>query len=152
MADDDAAREAYEQGLTQLENLDDPLAVYDTYICHLQRSLSQLIDANQYQARSLKKRRTSDINSILLSVLTASTQKFLDDWRYKQDPRWARHWIAYAEKCKDADAVFLFMRDNGICSKVAVMWESWAKLHPPYTLTTKNKLLLSSILTQKLTF
>lgn len=122
---EDEHRQRFESRLAQIDQLDDPLAVYDAYIAHLQS-----LDANTLPDKDINgnKRRASDIKNTLLKVLERCTQAFAADARYKNDVRYCRHWLAYAACCTEPEDVFVFMKEAGIGEVVAAFYEEYARV------------------------
>jgi hypothetical protein len=59
-------------------------------------------------------------------VFQRCTKEFLNDSRYKNDPRYCRIWIQYADLCHDPSDVFAFMKANSIAVGLALFWTSWS--------------------------
>ena len=62
----------------------------------------------------------------VLGVFQRCTKEFLNDSRYKNDPRYCRIWIQYADLCQDPSDVFAFMKANSIAVGLALFWTSWS--------------------------
>lgn len=133
-----AAKAAFQKQLTEIDSLDDPLAVYDAYITHLLNTSAMFTPSttnvngtdgtkNTLPPPPVPSSSSFAVGEELLQVLTQCTQAFDRDERYAQDPRWCRHWIAYAERVKDAEPVFAYMQQRGVGTKQALFWESWAR-------------------------
>lgn len=121
----DEHRQRFESRLAQIDQLDDPLAVYDAYISHLHSlDTSTLPDGDSNGS----KRRASDIKNTLLKVLEQCTQAFAADARYRNDVRYCRHWLAYAACCTEPEDVFVFMKEAGIGEAVAAFYEEYARV------------------------
>eukprot|EP01104_Vermistella_antarctica_P015553 TRINITY_DN512_c5_g1_i1.p1 TRINITY_DN512_c5_g1~~TRINITY_DN512_c5_g1_i1.p1 ORF type:complete len:1292 (-),score=394.95 TRINITY_DN512_c5_g1_i1:109-3783(-) len=65
-------------------------------------------------------------NSEVLPVLERCTRTFQDDARYKEDLRYLRIWITYADQCHDPEIIFRFLDSKQIGQDKALFYEAWA--------------------------
>lgn len=102
-------REAFLQRLAQSQQLDDPLALHQQYV------------------ESLKACPPCDIQAkYLLEALERTTQAFIEDCRYNNDPRYLRVWLDYASRCCEPEDVFAFLSMRSICLDLAAYYEEYA--------------------------
>ncbi len=81
----------------------------------------------------------SDTAKCLL-ILERCTAAFKANEQYKNDVRYVKIWIEYADSVATPGEVFAFMQSNKIGEKVALFWVAWAfvaEKHENYTLTDK---------------
>lgn len=64
--------------------------------------------------------------SKLVPLLEASTRKFVDDERYKNDPRYLRLWNLYAKHMEQPVDCYRFLFAKGIGEKLASLYEEFA--------------------------
>lgn len=72
---------------------------------------------------------SSDITSKrtdLLPTLEKGTLEFKDTEKYKNDHRYLKMWMRYAELCSDSLDIFSWLRANKIGQSWALFYESWA--------------------------
>jgi hypothetical protein len=62
----------------------------------------------------------------LLTALERSCRAFVDDPRYKNDPRFVRLWVRYADAREDPLDCFAYMRTHRIGGESALFYEAWA--------------------------
>lgn len=96
----------FEEELERVGELDDPLSVFDQYYSHL---LSTHADA-----------------VTLTRILERATQMFVDDRRYRNDPRYLRLWLAYALRCREPEDIYAFLAMRSIASELASYYEEYA--------------------------
>lgn len=101
----------------KMEDLDDPLSVYDAY--HLQ--LQNLLHGADALGSKL-------ITADLVPLLDEGTRLFAQDPRYRNDPRYLRLWLAYAKYCRDAEEIFQFLSQQGIAQDLATFYEEYSLL------------------------
>lgn len=102
-----------------MDELDDPLSIFDSY--HAQ--LAQLLQFYTSDPSTSK-----FITSILVPVLDSATQTFARDPRYRNDPRYLKLCLAYAKYCRDAEEIFVFLSQEGIAQELATYYEEYALL------------------------
>ena len=91
----------------KLDELDDPLSLYDSY--HLQ--LQNLLTATDTLNSKL-------ISADLIPLLDEATRVFANDSRYRNDPRYLKLWLAYAKYCRDAEEILQFLtRSRVTCQR-----------------------------------
>jgi checkpoint serine/threonine-protein kinase len=64
--------------------------------------------------------------SKLVPLLEASTRRFLDDERYKNDPRYLRLWNLYAKNMEVPEDCYRFLFAKGIGERLAILYEEYA--------------------------
>ena len=101
-------RRGFEEKIMQYKGLD-PLENWYEYIKWMQQSKLSGIGSDE-----------------VLGVFQRCTKEFLNDARYKNDPRHCRIWIQYADLCQDPSDVFAFMKTNSIAVGLALFWTSWS--------------------------
>ena len=117
-------QEIFIEQKSKIEELDDPLSVFDSY--HSQ--LAQLLQFYTSDPSTAK-----FITSILVPVLDSATQTFARDPRYRNDPRYLKLWLSYAKYCRETEDIFVFLSQEGIAQELATFYEEYALL-----LTEKN--------------
>ena len=101
-------RRAFEEKIMQYKGTD-PLENWVEYIKWIQQSKLSGIGSDE-----------------VLGVFQRCTKEFLNVAQYKNDPRYCRIWIQYADLCQDPSDVFAFMKANGIAVGLALFWTSWS--------------------------
>lgn len=96
----------YEEQLDRLEELDDPLSIFDQYYSHLLASQADAVTVTR--------------------VLERATQTFVDDRRYRNDPRYLRLWLAYALRCREPEDIYAFLAMRSIAAELAGYYEEYA--------------------------
>ncbi|RKP12694.1 Mad3/BUB1 homology region 1-domain-containing protein, partial [Piptocephalis cylindrospora] len=91
-------------------DLDDPLEVHYRYV--------RWIQDNYPQGQSAE--------SNLLPVLERLTRSFRQDRRYRNDPRYIRCWILYAQNISDPNVVFEYMQVNDLGQDLAAYYEEYS--------------------------
>lgn len=110
-------QEDFHKQEANIEELDDPLTVFDSY-CN---QLNQLIQSTPPSFHKL-------ITAILVPVLGSVTQMFSRDPRYKNDARYLKLWLGYAKYCREAEDIFGFLSQEGIAQNLATYYEEYAGL------------------------
>ncbi|KAL2610840.1 hypothetical protein R1flu_022532 [Riccia fluitans] len=64
--------------------------------------------------------------SELVRILEGCTRQFLKDERYRDDPRYLRVWVQYADTCTDPTDVFAFLEANNIGQTHALFYIAYA--------------------------
>ncbi|GAB5368426.1 hypothetical protein AAMO2058_001318500 [Amorphochlora amoebiformis] len=62
----------------------------------------------------------------LVEVLEACTRTLSKDEKYRQDKRYLRVWLTYADSCKEPIDLFNFMEANNIGTQHSLFYEAWA--------------------------
>ncbi|KAI9228494.1 MAG: Mad3/BUB1 homology region 1-domain-containing protein, partial [Piptocephalis tieghemiana] len=91
-------------------DLDDPLEIHCRYV--------RWIQENYPQGQSAE--------SNLLPVLERLTRSFKSDRRYKNDPRYIRCWILYAQNISNPNLVFEYMLANDLGQDLAIYYEEYS--------------------------
>lgn len=105
-----AEREQYEAAIRDYTG-DNPLVLWIRYIRWTQ---------NAYPAGGSQ--------SHLLPLLEKCTRQFKDDDRYRQNIRYLRCWLLYANLVRQPDDIFSFLQHNGIGVTFALFYQSWASI------------------------
>ncbi|KAI5286955.1 hypothetical protein KEM54_006351 [Ascosphaera aggregata] len=107
-----AIRKEFEEELSNIDESDDPLDIYDRYVKWT---------FNAYPSAQ------ATPQSGLLSLLERATRAFLTSSDYKNDPRYLRLWLHYIRLFSDAPReVFVFLIRNGIGERLALYYEEFA--------------------------
>lgn len=110
-------KSAFSMSKEKLEELDDPLSIYDAYHLQLQNFL---VTADPLNSKLI----TAD----LVPLLDEATRCFAQDPRYRNDPRYLRLWLAYAKYCRDAEEIFQFLVQQHIAQDLATFYEEYSLL------------------------
>jgi hypothetical protein len=81
----------------------------------------------------------SDTSRSLL-VLERCTEAFKASEQHRNDPRYVKVWVEYADMVATPGEVFAFMQSNKIGERVALFWVAWAfvaEKHENFALTDK---------------
>lgn len=97
----------FEAALERLAELDDPLCVYDQYYSYLSATEADALTVTR--------------------LLERATQTFVEDRRYRNDPRYLRLWLAYALRCRDPEDIFAFLGMHGIAADLAGYYEAYGE-------------------------
>ncbi|KAI8322056.1 Mad3/BUB1 homology region 1-domain-containing protein, partial [Choanephora cucurbitarum] len=100
-------RTQFEQRLTTLDELDDPLQIYLDYLDWLLEYYSQQ-------------------HTQITDILKQATDQFKQDSRYQFDPRYLKIWIAYAKRIHEPREVYLFLMQQDIGQSLALFYEAYA--------------------------
>ncbi|CAN0441730.1 unnamed protein product [Ectocarpus sp. 12 AP-2014] len=65
---------------------------------------------------------TSDLKEALAEIL----ERFQTDQRYRNDERYLKLWMRYADLSDDGDKVFLLLKSAGIGTQLSLFWAAWA--------------------------
>ena len=107
-----AERAAFDHEISQIDDVDDPLDVYDRYIKWT---------LNTYPSAQ------STPSSRLLPLLERATKAFLGNSHYKNDVRYLRIWLHYVGLFSDAPKeTFIFLARNGVGEELALFYEEYA--------------------------
>jgi hypothetical protein len=96
----------FEAELSRLEELDDPLSVFDRYYNALLQQSADPVTTTR--------------------VLERATQTFVADRRYRNDPRYLRLWLAYARRCREPEDIYAFLAMQSIAADLAAYYEEYA--------------------------
>ncbi|KAF8250737.1 hypothetical protein K440DRAFT_597071 [Wilcoxina mikolae CBS 423.85] len=118
-----AARQCeFEEELKTASELDDPLEVWLRYI--------------NWTMETFPSGHSSE--SGLLPLLERATKEFLHDSQYKNDPRYLKLWVQFAQNFSDAPReVYAYLTRNDIGQRLALFYEEYAALLE--TLGRKNQ-------------
>lgn len=105
-------RQAFEDQLQGLDELDDPIQVFIDYInwCH-----------EKYP-------QGNNLESGLLGVLEKCTSAFKDCLHYKNDPRYLKTWLEYGKYSDSPVDIFVYLAKKEIGRELALYYEEFAKL------------------------
>ena len=62
----------------------------------------------------------------VVELMERCTRTFNHDPRYRNDERFIKVWIAYADQMANPGDIFKFLHKNKIGAKVALFWAAWA--------------------------
>jgi hypothetical protein len=98
--------------LENIDELDDPFDVYDRYIKWTMENYPQAFGPH----------------SRVCKLLELASNSFVDDTRYKNDPRYLRCWLQYSKHVEKHKELFAFLKSNGIGLDLATFYEEHAEL------------------------
>ncbi|CAB4445658.1 unnamed protein product [Rhizophagus irregularis] len=98
--------------LENLDELDDPFDVYDRYIKWTMENYPQAFGPH----------------SRVCQLLEIASNKFVNDARYKNDPRYLRCWLQYSKHVGKHKELFAFLKSNGIGLDLATFYEEYAEI------------------------
>ncbi|GES85253.1 hypothetical protein RCL_jg18070.t1 [Rhizophagus clarus] len=98
--------------LENLNELDDPFEVYDRYIKWTMENYPQAFGPH----------------SRVCQLLETASNSFVNDTRYKNDPRYLRCWLQYSKHVGKHKELFAFLKSNGIGLDLATFYEEYAEL------------------------
>ena len=98
--------------LENLDELDDPFDVYDRYIKWTMENYPQAFGTH----------------SRVCQLLEHASNSFVNDMRYKNDPRYLRCWLQYSKHAGKLKELFEFLKTNGIGLDLATYYEEYAEL------------------------
>ncbi|CAG8760120.1 1888_t:CDS:1, partial [Acaulospora colombiana] len=107
-----AGHEQFNAELEMVEELDDPLDVYNRYI--------------KWTMENYPQGQTSQSN--LVQLLERASKTFVKDTRYKNDPRYLKCWLQYSKLVGQTKELFMFLKVNGIGMDLAAYYEAYAEL------------------------
>lgn len=93
--------------LASLDELDDPLTIFEQRYLYLQ----------SHQLPS---------DPAIIELLDLATRQFVEDKRYRNDPRYLRLWLAYARLVSDPNDVYAFLPTRGIAVELSAYYEEYA--------------------------
>lgn len=103
--------ESFRRELEKIDELDDPLDVYIRYINWTMKMYPQ--GQNQ----------ESDLVGLLYEV----TDRFKNREQYKEDIRYLKCWIQYAEYLDNPSQMYSFLMQNSIGQTLALFYEAYAR-------------------------
>ncbi|CAI2174175.1 216_t:CDS:2 [Funneliformis geosporum] len=107
-----AGHDKFNAELENLDELDDPFDVYDRYIKWTMENYPQ----------------ASGPHSKVCQLLERASNSFINDARYKNDPRYLRCWLQYSKHVRRLKEHFAFLKSNGIGLDLATYYEEYAEL------------------------
>ncbi|KAG0212409.1 hypothetical protein BGX28_006378 [Mortierella sp. GBA30] len=105
-------REHFQQELEQIEDLDDPMDVYARFV--------------KWTLENYPQSAAQGHDSQLMLLLEQAFDLFKDDQMYKNDPRFIKLLILYAEKAESPQDVYKYMEINSIGSEIAMYYQEYA--------------------------
>ncbi|KAI9480842.1 MAG: Mad3/BUB1 homology region 1-domain-containing protein [Benjaminiella poitrasii] len=100
----------FQQLIDQIDEEDDPLQIYVDYI----RWTLEMYPEGQI------------VDSNLIGLLKEATDNFITDKRYKNDSRYLKIWLEYAELISDPKDIFLHLIRHGVCQSLALFYEEYS--------------------------
>ncbi|KAG1173229.1 hypothetical protein G6F70_006516 [Rhizopus microsporus] len=97
----------FKNRLDNMDDLDDPLNVYVEYYTWT----TEMYPYNDTR---------------LLNLLKDATPQFVDDVRYKNDPRYLKLWIEYANLVKEPRDIYVYLVKKDIGQSLALFYEEYA--------------------------
>ncbi|CAG8784367.1 23024_t:CDS:2, partial [Dentiscutata erythropus] len=107
-----AGHAQFKAELENLNELDDPFDVYHRYI--------------KWTIENYPQGQTPQSN--LIQLLERASLSFVNDSRYKSDPRYLRCWLQYASFVGKTNQLFDFLKTNEIGLNLAAYYEEYAEL------------------------
>ncbi|CAG8480534.1 5192_t:CDS:2 [Paraglomus occultum] len=107
-----SAHATFAAELDTLDELDDPLDVFNRYI--------------KWTIENYPQGHNHESN--LIPLLERATRTFKDDERYKKDPRYLRLWLLYAKYVEHPRDIFVFLENNEIGQDLAAFYEEYGAL------------------------
>ena len=108
-----ARQQEFEEELRTSADLDDPLEVWVRYV--------------NWTVETFTSGHSTE--SGLLPLLERATKEFLHDAQYKNDPRYLKLWVQYAQDFSDAPReVYAYLARNDIGQRLALFYEEYAAL------------------------
>eukprot|EP00029_Vermamoeba_vermiformis_P006311 TRINITY_DN2437_c0_g3_i1.p1 TRINITY_DN2437_c0_g3~~TRINITY_DN2437_c0_g3_i1.p1 ORF type:complete len:465 (+),score=93.30 TRINITY_DN2437_c0_g3_i1:117-1511(+) len=105
---DDLKRQEYENQIKNYKG-EDPLSLWIEYIHWVEQTFP-----------------SGGIQSEALTLYEKCTLTFKDTEKYKNDERYIRIWLKYADMCNDPADIFTFLDANNIGTKHVVFYHHWA--------------------------
>ena len=106
-------RQRFEQALKSADTSADPIQIWQDYCRWI---LDEYPEGDSWRSE-------------LHPVIERMMDKFKDDERYKDDGRYVRMWIRYADLMPNTEEVLSFMRVKGIGQKAALFYEANASVY-----------------------
>ncbi|KAG0818056.1 hypothetical protein G6F62_004113 [Rhizopus arrhizus] len=97
----------FQKKLALLDEEDDPLAIYLDYI----NWTIEMYPFNDIQ---------------LLGLLKDATSRFVNEIRYRHDPRYLKMWLEYASLVNDPGDIYSYLMSKGIGQTLALFYEEYA--------------------------
>jgi len=108
-----ARQDEFEEELLTASEMDDPLEVWLRYI--------------KWTVETFPSGHSAD--SGLLPLVERATKEFIHDDQYKNDPRYLKLWVQYAQDYSDAPReVYAYLARNGVGQRLAMFYEEYAAL------------------------
>jgi len=95
----------WEEQLHRIDELDDPLALYERYYLHMQNTHAPISQQTE--------------------LLDRATKAFINDLRYRNDPRYLSLFLAYTKRVSKPENVFAYLSMQGIASELAAYYEEY---------------------------
>ncbi|KAF9940866.1 hypothetical protein BGZ67_006528 [Mortierella alpina] len=105
-------RRQFQDELEQIEDLDDPMDVYARFV--------------KWTMENYPQSAAQGHDSQLMPLLEQAYEMFKGDPIYRNDPRFVKLLMLYAEKVESPLDVFKYMEANGIGSEIAVYYQEYA--------------------------
>ncbi|CAO3641523.1 unnamed protein product [Mucor fragilis] len=108
-----ALQQGHEQFREQLKHLDEQDDPLQTYISYIEWTIQMYPEGPKSQSN-------------LLWLLEDATTQFSDDARYRADPRFLKIWLEYAKHSEHRKSVYLHLMENNIGQELALFYEDYA--------------------------
>ncbi|KAI7903648.1 Mad3/BUB1 homology region 1-domain-containing protein [Cokeromyces recurvatus] len=100
----------FQELIDNIDEQDDPLQIYVDYI--------------RWTIEMYPEGHT--IESNLIGLLKEATNRFVTDRRYKNDPRYLKIWMEYAQLITDPRDIFLYLIKHDVGQSLALFYEEYA--------------------------
>lgn len=106
-------RQKYERAISQWDEDDDPIGIWQEYCRWI---LDEYPEGDSWRSQ-------------LHPVIERMMEKFKDDARYRDDSRYIRMWIRYADLMPNTQEVFMYMVAKNIGQKASLFYEARASVY-----------------------
>ncbi|KAG4102503.1 hypothetical protein H8356DRAFT_1032715 [Neocallimastix lanati (nom. inval.)] len=104
----------FKKSLNLIDELDDPLDVFNSYIQWLQLNYQSI--------------ENFSIEDEVIPIIMQALKLLNGDPRYVNDIRYLRFWVIYSSFVDDPISIFEFLEKNNLCLKLAAYYEEFSKL------------------------
>jgi len=104
----------FKKSLNLIDELDDPLDVFNSYIQWLQLNYQSI--------------ENFSIEEDVIPIIIQALKLLNGDPRYINDIRYLKFWVIYSGFVDDPVSIFEFLEKNNLCLKLAAYYEEYSKL------------------------
>lgn len=104
----------FKKSLNLIDELDDPLDVFNSYIQWLQLNYQSI--------------ENFSIEDDVIPIIMQALKLLNGDPRYVNDIRYLKFWVIYSSFVDDPIAIYEFLEKNCLCLKLAAYYEEFSKL------------------------
>jgi len=104
----------FKRSISLLDELDDPLDVFNSYIQWLQLNYQSI--------------ENFSIEEDVIPIIMRALKLLNGDPRYINDIRYLKFWVIYSGFVDDPISIFEFLEKNNLCLKLAAYYEEYSKL------------------------